>query len=898
MLKRSLSVFLSVLMLVSLLTPAMGVYADTETVDISDYVPNLEDDIVTGNAPQSGANWSGVGGLTVSRPSSDSPLYTITSKTKGTYSDITRPTYGLYETASVSSMVKDTPYVVKLAVKQKSQSTDGKNPNLVYGFVSDTQKDAEKKITWQSQWVYTAEITSTDYQEIGRLVTLAGNAHSNVKFLVGLGVGNTHLNYADEAFEFRTGASVEVDWSQTYIAPERAYDITNVLSTTELFPGAIVTANAEVVNQLGITGNLDQNFTYYITDTEGNISKDFEITNVSGNEVSIKAKNTVLPGRYVVLAVSDEYEGVQRTCPITVTYGDIAKEDGTRIKVTASGDTTVGITDKPTLTATVEKDGDAVEHSAPFTWTAINSDKMTVCEDITITTPSDDDTSSASLSLNLSIAEGEYYIMATSDTMCTLFKVTVDKSGDIENIASKITGKKTDELTENMETYLAVLELSDTICASADAQALASVVLETVEEDEEDSLDIDILKEYFTKSAIVSLYNKNESAVKLYDEKGMFTFADELNLSDMGEGVTLWELFIGKKEKSASEDEAPLMITDEGRLAMQAHIKDSAPYTTINEFKSKAKESILLYTLAYPNVNGFGYVSDVLTEANLKAADIDGADYLALTDKSAVNESVAGTLYTASGLKEALKPSEDGGEGDEGSSSSSEDKYKPTGTGGLGSFGGGSKKDESKEESKEDEKTEKPAVSVNEFSDIPENHWACTDIYFLKEIGVIDGTTETTFTPDATVTREQFLKMLVLAFKLSGTENGKTFTDVKDGAWYAPYVDTGVASGVINGMSDGSFGIGKSITRQDACVMLARALGLDTSVEASLTFGDAGDISGYAANSVGTLTEYAIISGFSDNTFKPNATCTRAQAAKLVANAITIFSSIQQGGSK
>ena len=373
----------------------------------------------------------------------------------------------------------------------------------------------------------------------------------------------------------------------------------------------------------------------------------------------------------------------------------------------------------------------------------------------------------------------------------------------------------------------------------------------------------------------------------------MFVYADELGFADMDEdGANLWILY-GNEEKA--------LLSKEGRLKMQEALEDGAPYATIGQFKSKVTESILLYTLAYPNVNSFGYVSDVLTEENLKVAGVSGDDYLALSDKAKVNESVAGTLYTAEELEEALKDvSEDDDEEED--KEDTKDKYKPSGTGSLGSYGGGggggSSKSEPKDEPVDEESKEDVSAPVteNKFTDIPDNHWACTDIYFLKEIGVVNGTTETEFNPNGLVTREQFLKMLVTAFKLSGSAD-KAFADVSADAWYAPYVNAGVGSGVINGMPDGTFGIGKSISRQDACVMLARALGLDTSVEVDLTFIDEESISDYAANSVGVLVEYAVVSGYDDNTFKAGATCTRAQAAKIVANAITIFNSIMQGGS-
>ena len=161
---------------------------------------------------------------------------------------------------------------------------------------------------------------------------------------------------------------------------------------------------------------------------------------------------------------------------------------------------------------------------------------------------------------------------------------------------------------------------------------------------------------------------------------------------------------------------------------------------------------------------------------------------------------------------------------------------------------------------------------------------------------MVNGVNDTSFDPDGVVTREQFLKMLVTAFKVSASGADASFTDVDNSAWYAPYVKIGLGSGIINGMSDGSFGVGKAVTRQDACVMLVRALGLDTSAEATLFFADADKIAPYAKNSVGALSEYSIINGFTDNTFRGTEVCSRAQAAKIISGAITIYNAIISGG--
>lgn len=880
------------IMLTATMLAVPAINASAEVMDLTDYVPVEDGTMLDGQVIKitsyNGANYDY--GIEIKELDDNISEFYAKDTRKTVPSSVSRPAGGLEYSVAKDRVKKGDKLV--FVVKIRKVNEDDVIPNLVIGLVDAAMGGSAAGWGWKGQTVYAHDITSTEWQTIVQEITVPYDGTASTKAVLGLGAGCTHDAYKNRTDEvdWRPGAAVEIDMSSVYLGKLTAYDINFELSYAEIAIGETITGNASIVDRIGGTEGYDQSFTYHVTDSEGNTVEGFEVEVPAEGEVTIKAGSTVLPGEYVVLAVSDVYPGFKKTFPISVTYGAVSKEDGTKIVLTSTKDV-VGVTNIPVITATVEKNGSAVAHTEPIVWTAITSDKMSVCEDIDITVS--EDTMSAELGLALSIAEGSYYIMATSDGMCALYEITVDKSGDIENIASKIEDKEIDEIVENMETYLAVLELSDTIVAAADEEMLANVVADSVAEDEAEVLDIAALKNYFTDAAIVTFYEKNESDLALYDDNGMFIYADELELAEMDKevGVNLWELY---------GDEEKVLLSTEGRLDMQSALADDAPYATIGQFKSKVAESILLYTLAYPNVNSFGYVSDILTEENLAYVDIDGSDYLALSDKTKANESVAGTLYTADELEEALKnASEEDDEEEE--EEDSKDKYKPSGTGSLGSFGGGgggSSKSEPKEEPKDEEAKEQEPVSSVEvkFADIPDNHWACTDIYFLREIGVVNGTTETEFNPNGLVTREQFLKMLVTAFKLSGSAD-KAFTDVSADAWYAPYVNAGVGSGVVNGLPDGRFGVGSSITRQDACVMLARSLGLDTSVEVDLSFTDAESISSYAANSVGALVEYAIISGYDDNTFKAGATCTRAQAAKLVANAITIFNSIQQGGS-
>lgn len=110
-----------------------------------------------------------------------------------------------------------------------------------------------------------------------------------------------------------------------------------------------------------------------------------------------------------------------------------------------------------------------------------------------------------------------------------------------------------------------------------------------------------------------------------------------------------------------------------------------------------------------------------------------------------------------------------------------------------------------------------------------------TAIEALSARGIINGMTETAFAPDATMTRAQFAAIVVRGLGLP-QQTGSAFSDVKSGDWFAPYVGTACAYGIVTGRSAAIFDPNGAITRQEAAVMVARAArlcGLDTALDAA-----------------------------------------------------------------
>ncbi|MBQ2615045.1 MAG: S-layer homology domain-containing protein [Clostridia bacterium] len=175
------------------------------------------------------------------------------------------------------------------------------------------------------------------------------------------------------------------------------------------------------------------------------------------------------------------------------------------------------------------------------------------------------------------------------------------------------------------------------------------------------------------------------------------------------------------------------------------------------------------------------------------------------------------------------------------------------------------------------------------FSDMPGSHWASGAVTWLKNKGVVNGTEKGTFEPDRQVTREEFTKMLVLACGLSADAVELTFGDVADD-WYAPFIRTAVANGIINGIDSTRFGVGQNITRQDMAVMVKRALDVKgvslDAVKEYMAFQDEKQIAEYALENVIALFKAGIINGKGENTFDSVGNATRAEAAKILYEAL------------
>ncbi len=168
---------------------------------------------------------------------------------------------------------------------------------------------------------------------------------------------------------------------------------------------------------------------------------------------------------------------------------------------------------------------------------------------------------------------------------------------------------------------------------------------------------------------------------------------------------------------------------------------------------------------------------------------------------------------------------------------------------------------------------EKPAVS---FIDVESGTYYAAPVQWAVSKGITTGTSETTFSPDATCTRAQAVTFL---WRAAGSPAPKSstmaFTDVASDSYYYNAVLWAVENGITNGTSETTFSPDNFCTRAQIVTFLWRSQ-KTPAVDAKNPFADV-DASQYYTNAVLWAVGNGITNGTSETTFSPDANCTRAQ---------------------
>ncbi|MDQ1913777.1 S-layer homology domain-containing protein [Paenibacillus sp. GD4] len=171
------------------------------------------------------------------------------------------------------------------------------------------------------------------------------------------------------------------------------------------------------------------------------------------------------------------------------------------------------------------------------------------------------------------------------------------------------------------------------------------------------------------------------------------------------------------------------------------------------------------------------------------------------------------------------------------------------------------------------------------FADL-NGSWAQGDVEMLASKRIVNGVSANEFAPHGQVTRAEFAALLVRALGLTTASVAAPYSDVQSGDWFAPSVATAAKYKLISGYEDGSFGPQRPVTREEAAVMIVRAISVvgkaGSAKGTDNEFTDAASISEWARLAVSTAVQDGIVSGRPDGSFAPQLHAIRAEAAVMV----------------
>lgn len=169
-----------------------------------------------------------------------------------------------------------------------------------------------------------------------------------------------------------------------------------------------------------------------------------------------------------------------------------------------------------------------------------------------------------------------------------------------------------------------------------------------------------------------------------------------------------------------------------------------------------------------------------------------------------------------------------------------------------------------------------------DFADLPVESWYREGVSYALDRGLMNGVGSREFDPDGNVTRAMFVTILYRAENAPSVE-GKSnpFTDVQNGKWYTEAVIWASDRGIVKGTSETTYSPDAPITREQIATILFRYSKSSPSDKSLSSFPDAGTVSSYARNGMCWAVAEGIING-KDGKLAPKENATRCQIAAIL----------------
>lgn len=173
-----------------------------------------------------------------------------------------------------------------------------------------------------------------------------------------------------------------------------------------------------------------------------------------------------------------------------------------------------------------------------------------------------------------------------------------------------------------------------------------------------------------------------------------------------------------------------------------------------------------------------------------------------------------------------------------------------------------------------------------DFADVAADAWYADAVQYVFENGMMNGTSETTFSPNLITTRSMIVTILYRLENEPSVAGTTAFTDVAADQYYADAVAWAAQNGIVAGINATTFAPNNAITRDQMAAILyryAQFKGYDVSARADLSaYTDAASVGAYATNAMAWANSTELITGTSATALSPAGQATRAQVATIL----------------
>lgn len=187
------------------------------------------------------------------------------------------------------------------------------------------------------------------------------------------------------------------------------------------------------------------------------------------------------------------------------------------------------------------------------------------------------------------------------------------------------------------------------------------------------------------------------------------------------------------------------------------------------------------------------------------------------------------------------------------------------------------------------EEIEEPTEGVEDsaqFTDVTE---FAEEIAALTTAGIVKGAGKGEYKPNANISRAEFAVMIARALGIQSTSD-TAFADVK-GEWFEKEVQALKEAGIINGFTETTFAPNEAVTREQAATMIVKALQHEgyksTATAEQLNFKDADKVSAYAKHALAELQAADIMIGY-EGVIDPAGNLTRGHMAKVLKRSLDL----------